>query len=207
VSTLGELQRHMDSRDLALPKTASELHRQLRKLLFRAVDERLLSSQIHDINANFVCISAEEDLATKLLVSKSRRGFVIGIADKNQERSRASKHFVRRDNCWFDCSFTVIETSEGLQLAAYSLELRLCPGMGVPFVRYDLNPPGHANELRELRCHMHPGSDDIMLPAPLMTPAELLTHFVTPATTFRKQRTPTEFELDWLRETHSSLVK
>lgn len=27
-------------------------------------------------------------------------------------------------------------------------------------MRFDLNPPGHANDDRGLRCHVHLGSDD-----------------------------------------------
>jgi hypothetical protein len=110
---------------------------------------------------------------------------------------------VRSDDSWFHCSFTVAETSTGLELLAYSFEVRLCPGMGTPFVRYDLNAPGHANEARDLRCHIHPGNDDIMLPAPLLSPMELLSLFLRETATYRKSRTLTEFELNWLRESHA----
>ena len=55
----------------------------------------------------------------------------------------------------------------------------------------------------ELRCHLHPGSDDISIPAPLMSPREILwlfTHGLRwPAD--RKQRNPTAFEVAWFAET------
>jgi hypothetical protein len=42
------------------------------------------------------------------------------------------------------------------------------------FVRYDLNERGHENDNRWIRCHLHPGNDDLMIPAPVMSPEELL---------------------------------
>ena len=46
------------------------------------------------------------------------------------------------------------------------------------FVRFDLNEPAHGNESRGLRCHLHPGHDDLIVaPAPLMHPVELLDLF------------------------------
>ncbi|MFV8749137.1 hypothetical protein ACNOYE_01155 [Nannocystaceae bacterium ST9] len=42
------------------------------------------------------------------------------------------------------------------------------------FVRFDLNEPGHENEEREIRSHMHPSNDDLLVPAPVMGPEELL---------------------------------
>ncbi|MFS8069055.1 MAG: hypothetical protein ACMG6S_22070, partial [Byssovorax sp.] len=66
-----------------------------------------------------------------------------------------------------------------------------------------LNLPGHGNEKRDLRCHLHPGSDDLLVPAPLLTPSELLTLFIEGARLVVRHnhpRTPTNFEVDWLDE-------
>lgn len=75
--------------------------------------------------------------------------------------------------------------------------------MGAAFLRFDLNLPDHRNEARELRCHLHPGSDDILIPAPLLTPAEMLTLFIDGIRfpTDRGRRAPTAFEVRWLTET------
>ena len=38
----------------------------------------------------------------------------------------------------------------------------------------DANEPGHSNEERGLRSHMHPGNDDLLVPAPVLSPTELI---------------------------------
>lgn len=87
---------------------------------------------------------------------------------------------------------------------AYDFEIRLPPMMGVPFLRFDYNLPDHRNEARELRCHLHPGCDDILLPAPLLSPLEMLTFFVEKLRLpeARRGRRPTEFEIGWLQQSH-----
>jgi hypothetical protein len=75
------------------------------------------------------------------------------------------------------------------------------PGMGAPFLRFDLNLPAHRNEQRELRCHLHPGSDDLLLPAPTMHSHELLWLFLNeirlPAG--RSARYPEARDQQWYR--------
>jgi hypothetical protein len=75
--------------------------------------------------------------------------------------------------------------------------------MGASFLRFDLNLPEHENQQRELRCHLHPGSDDVLVPAPMMSPLEVLDLFTHEARmpVGRKPRTPTEFEVGWLQQT------
>ena len=77
----------------------------------------------------------------------------------------------------------------------------------MPFLRFDLNLPAHRNEERELRSHLHLGCEDVLSPAPLMSPREILALFINglrlpEASAHRKRRAPTEFEIDWFRETH-----
>jgi hypothetical protein len=48
------------------------------------------------------------------------------------------------------------------------------------FIRFDLNPPGHPNEERELRAHLHPGCDDLLLPSLILEPLEALELMLTP---------------------------
>jgi hypothetical protein len=97
----------------------------------------------------------------------------------------------------------VREAGGRVELLAYDFEIRLAPGMGASFLRFDLNLPGHDNAKRELRCHLHPGSDELLVPAPLMSPSELCKLFVYGARfpTARRPRTPTSFDVGWLRQT------
>ncbi|MBC7977651.1 MAG: hypothetical protein H7138_21960 [Myxococcales bacterium] len=133
---------------------------------------------------------------------------IVGGA-KNLKRDRSLAHFTRDDDAWFDFTITVREQAGQLELLAYDFEIRFPPGRGVPFVRFDLNLPAHRNEDRELRSHQHPGSDDLQMPAPLMTPTEVLALFVEGlrlATNRDKPRDPTAFEVAWYRDTHAALA-
>jgi hypothetical protein len=90
------------------------------------------------------------------------------------------------------------ERRGALELLAYDFELRFPPGAGAPFVRFDLNLPAHHNEERELRAHMHLGSDDVISPALMMAPGEMLALFLDGLRRPEdrpKPRAPTAFEL------------
>lgn len=126
--------------------------------------------------------------------------------EKNQDREHAVAHLKRRDGAWFDFTITVRQHPRELELLAYNFEIRFPSAMGTPFLRFDYNLPGHENELRS---HLHAGSDDVYMPAPKMSPAELITlfteHLRRPANR-EKWRAPTAFEIEWARTTHAELV-
>jgi hypothetical protein len=116
---------------------------------------------------------------------------------------------VRDDDAWFDFTITVRKRGQELELLAYDFEIRFPPGRGAPFLRFDLNLPGHRNADRELRMHMHPGSDDILVPAPLMSPKEVLAIFIDELrrpTNRDQPRDPTKFEIGWYSATYAGLM-
>lgn len=92
---------------------------------------------------------------------------------KNFHRDPSLPHFRRDDGAWFDFSITVAQRRGGLELIGYNFEIRFDDGP-TRFIRFDLNEPDHHNEARHLRAHIHPGSDDLQLPSPLMSPLEVL---------------------------------
>ncbi|MDI3283674.1 hypothetical protein [Polyangium sp. 15x6] len=113
-----------------------------------------------------------------------------GPGDKRYERviTGGIKDFARRpesarikrdDGAWLHFTMTVRwDGKSALEMLAYDFELVFPTGHVPPFVRLDLNEPGHHNEAIGLRSHIHPGNDDLQLPAPLMTPEELLDLFL-----------------------------
>lgn len=111
----------------------------------------------------------------------------VGIygGEKDFKRTGNRPHFVRHDGAWFTFTLTVrAHRGQPLELIAYDFELcyphdLLSSIHGPRFIRFDLNPPWHDNDPRALRCHMHPGHDDLLAPAPLMSPLELLDLLVT----------------------------
>lgn len=206
--SLDAVQTHVLARALELPSRARELHRDLRNALVRASNtEQLLTSpsEIHRLIK--LLPEPPPQIAQELQERRLHEGaFCIIGGEKNQGRERSRAHLVRNDEAWFDFSITVRERGGQLELLAQDFEIRFPAGMGTPFLRFDLNLPAHRNEAREMRCHLHPGSDDILAPAPLMSPLELLTLFVDGLRwpEDRKRRDPTAFEVDWFRQTHAS---
>lgn len=96
---------------------------------------------------------------------------------RNFHRSRELPHLVRDDGAWFDFAITLREG----EVVAWSFEVRF-PDQVPAFLRFDLNPPGHDNESRHLRCHLHPGTDDDGLAVPLAadwTPERVLGSLVS----------------------------
>jgi hypothetical protein len=109
--------------------------------------------------------------------------FVIVLGEKdqkrNQRRDMGEPHFERKDGAWFDFAITAFADYKApVALRAYSFAIRLPGEAKPPFVRFDLNKPGHENEQDGERCHLHPGSDDFSVPAPLMGPLEILDVFL-----------------------------
>lgn len=200
-----ELQRVTLARDVATHATARELFRELRKVLVQASNDGLVCTPPHEIMKQVRCFQPEDALRASLSsAGLAANAYCIVGGEKNQGRDPALPHFERHDGAWFDFTLTVREASGKLEILAYDFEIRLPHGHGAPFLRFDLNLPDHTNQARDLRCHLHPGSDDILLPAPLMTPLELLNlfvHEVAPTTGRDAARTPTEFEVEWWQET------
>lgn len=206
--SLAALQGHTNGRKLELPASARDLRRELRAVLVKAHRTGKVTTSMDDIERRVTLLDEDQikarlgKLFKELQERKSERSaFCIFGGVKNQARDSSLPHFVRDDGAWFDFSITVRETGNGLQLLAYDFEIRFAPGMGTPFLRFDLNLPDHRNQERDLRCHLHPGSDDVLVPAPLMTPSEVLALFIEGARlpAGRKPRNLTVFEVSWLK--------
>jgi hypothetical protein len=203
--SVADLQWYTVARSIELPATAKGLHRQLVKELRQASDALVLSTSPGDILKHVQLlpepVPSVRGRLRELDLHAGASCIVVG-AEKNQQRNESLPHLRRDDGAWFDFTITVREQSGRVELLAYDFELRLPPGHGTPFLRFDLNLPSHRNEERDLRSHLHPGCDDILVPAPLMTPSELLFVCLHEARLPRErgQRTPTNFELNWLAQ-------
>jgi hypothetical protein len=151
-----------------VPPSTEDLFSELRKSLRDAFDEGRLTTKPHEIFK----------LLKKSSISKGEMEIVGG--EKNFHRSLNKAHFMRADGAWFDFAITVACTSDGksLALVAYDFEIRFPEHVSPAFIRFDLNPPGHDNETAGLRSHLHPGSDDLSVPSPLMSPLEILDVFL-----------------------------
>lgn len=204
---LGKLQGDLLGRGggLELASSSKALFEEIRGMLVRARKLDNLATSEDQVRALVRRIASHEvpKVHQALLQQRLHEGaFCILGGVKNFHRDEAVPHLRRADGAWFDFSITVREGRGSVELLAYDFEIRLPPCHGAPFLRFDLNLPGHGNEARELRCHLHPGCDDILLPAPLMTPQEVLTLFLE-GLSARRGRAPSRLEQQWYQETVS----
>jgi hypothetical protein len=86
---------------------------------------------------------------------------------------------VRDDGAILSFSVTVGERSGSNlpELLAYRYDLTFPPGVSLPFVRFDLDPPGEGHAKQGLRAHIHPGHAEGRLPSSILDPLEAL-HFL-----------------------------
>lgn len=142
-----------------------ELFNNIRKHLLDASDEGILASSVSDILA---LLRKDKD---KKAHPKGEASILGGPT--NFKRDPQSPAFERDDGARFDFAITVRWETCELKLLAYHFEIRFPEG-SPGFVRFDLNTPGHPNEDLGIRSHIHPGHDDLQVPAPLMHPIEVL---------------------------------
>ena len=175
------LQAHLCARasSLCMPVEPKLLLREIRDHLVSACDDGLLAMKPHDVFARL-------KLKGSPLGEQPEYMGIYG-GDKDLKRTGQRPRFLRRDGAWFVFTITIRKRdAEALELYAYDFELCFPKRDDLPaplprFVRFDLNQPGHDNQTKGLRCHTHPGHDDLMAPAPLMSPIELLDLFLNDA--------------------------
>lgn len=206
--SLQAIQRYVDGRKLELPPQAQLLCRELRNMLSKAHDASMLRTSHDEIHGLVRLLREPPPVVAEQLRAHStaKNAYCIVGGEKNQDRDHVVAHLKRSDGAWFDFTITVRQHPRELELLAYNFEIRFPSAMGTPFLRFDYNLPGHENELRS---HLHAGSEDVYMPAPLMSPAEIITLFIErlrrPANR-EKPRAPTQFEIEWFRTTHEELA-
>jgi hypothetical protein len=138
-------------------KTPAELLRGLRSKLLKASNGGLLrtgSDQIHKwVRLDPLDVRRPEE-------TPPDANIIVG-AIKDFGRDPANARLIRDDGAWLHFTITALEAADRLQILAYDFELVFPDGHTPPFFRIDLNLPGHENEEREMRSHLHPGHDDL----------------------------------------------
>ncbi|HLO85811.1 MAG TPA: hypothetical protein VK203_12505 [Nostocaceae cyanobacterium] len=147
-------------------KSAKVLWGELLKSLISACDDKLLKTPTHEIRS--------------LLRKTSKEKGIIEITggQRNFKRLKEIPHFERVDGCWFDFAILVNENDKPAEIIGFDFEIRFLDNSAVKFLRFDLNLPEHNNQDRGKRFHLHPGSDDLMIHSPPMSPLEILHLFL-----------------------------
>lgn len=157
--------RSIKSTLLTISRT-SELRAQIFKCLNAARDDRVLKTKLEEIHKLLKMTSPD----------KGKTAIVGG--ERNFKRIKDIPHFERMDGCWFDFSILTDETLTPVQIIGFDFEIRFPEDNQIKFLRFDLNLPNHDNEERGMRFHMHPGSDDIIIHSPPISPLEILHLFL-----------------------------
>lgn len=149
--------------------TAEQLWRELKSALFSAYNDGLLDTPHPKIH----------EYVPRPIVDGRKVMICGGLVDgcKPFKRTPDQIRILRSDGAWLHFTLTLECSRAGKKIEtlwAYDFELVFPDGHHPPFVRFDLNEPDHENEDREIRSHMHPGNDDLLVPAPVMSPEELL---------------------------------
>jgi hypothetical protein len=153
-------------------KSGKELRSRIFKCLNEAHDVHVLKDNHADISK---LLKTSEDQKKYLII-----GGLEKSGTKNTDRTKSVPHFSRNDGFWFDFAIEIDQTCKPAEIIGFNFELRfpeqLIEAKQSPhFIRFDFNPPGHSNDVR---LHMHPGTEDFMIPSPPMTPLEILHLFL-----------------------------
>lgn len=172
-----ELQRRLLPADtaavLCYAGTPKDLYLDIRSYLVKASDRRFLRESQHEIRR--LLLIDDEPKKRKEWPDDLTWSMSIG-AVRNFRRDRNHPHLTRQDDAWFDFQLLCRSKDRATEILAYDWEIRFDDKSPVSFVRLDLNPPAHDNEADGLRSHLHLSSDDDghSVPAPIMTPFEVL---------------------------------
>lgn len=169
------LQERICGADLPLPSTARQLRQEIFSCLVSASDEEFLNSPPQQVH-RLLKLTPSKDASHTYVITG---GMIEKVKDFRREQTAADL-FERRDGALIGFSLTLREIpTEKLSVIAYDFEIRFA-GEGVMpgFIRFDLNPPTHENADIGMRCHFHPGNDDLQAHAPLMAPVEILELFI-----------------------------
>lgn len=149
-----------------------ELRARISKVLTNAHNAKVLKE---DLSAISKLLKVDEDQQKYVII-----GGLEKDGTKNTDRTKQIPHFSRYDGFWFDFSIMVDQNLKPAEIIGFNFELRfpeaLIDAKQTPeFIRFDFNPPGHPNDIR---LHIHPGTEDFMIPSPPITPIEILHLFL-----------------------------
>jgi len=164
--------RSLQSTQLTIP-SAKNLYNQIFKCLNDANDNGILKTKHQEIR-ELLKMKPSEKNKNEILIRGGRKE----KERLNFTRSKDVPHFERIDECWFDFGISIDDSKKETEIIGFGFEIRFPEDHQVKFIRFDLNLPNHKNEERGMRFHLHPGSDDLMIHSPPMSPLEILHLFL-----------------------------
>ena len=176
-------ERSLSNTSLFEVKDTRALWSEIFKCLIFASDEKILDTQRHEIYELLKRGEPPKDILDLLRIGegskfKQTNYHVITGGKKNQKHRQEIPHFKLHNGCWFDFTILISEASKPSQILGFNFEIRFPEKFSPSFLRFDLNPPNHKNNVGNMRFHLHPSNEMIMLHSPLMSPLEILNMFL-----------------------------
>jgi hypothetical protein len=144
------------------------LRRAIRPSLLKAANEGRLAVGDHEISRHVQVTRSKDTMDASDLVG----------GRYNQDRDHGLADLRTADGGWLFFLAVLRPHPGGLEVLAYDIERVFGPDHRPAWVRFDLNPRGHANDVRGLRSHFHADNDDLQLHAPIFAPHELIELFL-----------------------------
>jgi hypothetical protein len=110
----------------------------------------------------------------QLLRRKPDRDGLVQINLGIPSIDRTSSAFGLRSGSRLTFGITVRDDAQHANLIAYRFQIQFPDRYSPAYLRFDLIPRQHEVPLRESRCHLHPGSSDIRIPIPVLSPFDIL---------------------------------
>jgi hypothetical protein len=110
----------------------------------------------------------------QILKTAASHGLVYVSLGPSFDKGPTESHFYLESGSRLSFGITLRESGRSCSLVAYRFQLNLPEEQSPSFYRFDLNDRVHETPLFEPRCHYHPGSDEVRLPCPALTPLEVL---------------------------------
>ena len=149
------------------------LERVLRPCLLSAANEGKLAVGPHAISRNIRIDGPSTQ------VSDKHAADLVG-GRRNNERREEQADLLTPDGGWLSFSAVLRPKDSKVEVVAYNVERVYRRDDGPHWIRFDFSPPGHDNDQRGMRSHVHPGDDDLQLPAPIFAPHELIALLLDP---------------------------
>ena len=175
--------RSLSNTSLFEVKNTKALWAEISKCLIFASDEKILDTPQYEINGLLKIGEPPKDIVELLRVGEGSKFkqtdyYVITVGKKNQKHRQDIPHFKLNNGCWFDFTILISEVSKPSQILGFNFEIRFPEKFSPSFLRFDLNPPNHKNNVGNMRFHLHPSNETIMLHSPPMSPLEILHMFL-----------------------------
>jgi hypothetical protein len=158
----------------ALPASAQALWERVRKTLQKAAQAELLRTGQYGISRLLRPVFRSQWHGTGTAYE-----FSCGPTHDKLKDPKSPDCLVRDDDAVLSSSVTVGEKpgNRELELIAYRFDLAFPIGVGIPYVRFDLDPPNERHAKDGLRAHIHPGLAEGRLPSAILDPVEAI-HFL-----------------------------